>query len=439
MKLFALKQYLNYQGLKKYVRNTSILILEKILRLFIGLFVGIWMAKYLGPSQFGALNYYQSYVAILMPFAMIGLDSVVVKQLVLNRVNHYKILGTSFTLKVIGAIVALMLIFLSFFYSQNTTEEKKFILILSISLFTQSLNVIDFHFQSEVKSKYTVYSSLFSLILSSLLKIIFILCNKSIIWFIILIALESVLLLLGLIYYYHKTGLSIFKWTWDNKISRELLRQSWPLALSGFSFVIYNNVDKLMISYLLDDYSVGQYSASLRLVTVWHFLPGVIVSSFLPYLVEGHDKSKFDFEKRLGYLGSFLIWFSIILALTYTFFSEILINYTFGQEFTEASTIMIFLIWSNVFIFFNSLWNKWKLIQNKTRTTLYFALTTSFVNVALNYFLIQEYGALGASLALLIALTISSIFFYIILDPSVIKLFIKSLFFYYKNHYETRN
>ena len=49
-KIISLK---NHQGFMKYFKNTSWLFFEKILRMFVGLFIGIWVARYLGPERFG--------------------------------------------------------------------------------------------------------------------------------------------------------------------------------------------------------------------------------------------------------------------------------------------------------------------------------------------------------------------------------------------------
>lgn len=425
-------QIFNKKGFLKYFENTSFLLVEKLSRMFMGLVVGIWLAKYLGPSQFGTLNYCISFVGLFTPIAMLGLDAVVVKKIVNEKDNINKILGTSFIMKLFGAFLAFVLITLSAtLFTSNTEEESLIILIISLTLFFQSFNVIDFFYQSEVKSKYTVYSSLFSLIISSALKIIFIYKELDLIYFVFIILLDSVLLTAGLVIYYRKRNFTIFSWRWNIKISKDLLSESWPLIISGISFVIYNSVDKIMLRNILSDQAVGIYSAASRLVVVWQFLPGLIVTSFLPSLVKTYNTNSKTFMKRLSYLSSFLLWFSIVLAVIYSLFSEFIMDITFGEKYIEASQLIIYLIWSNVLIYFNSVWNRWMLIKNNTKITLSFALTNAILNIILNYFLINIYGVKGAGLALLISLLLSYFVFYIIIDFKVIRLFFSSLFLIY--------
>lgn len=69
----------NNKGFLKYFENTSWLFVERIIRMFIGIFVGIWVARYLGPKEFGLLSYAQSFVGLFTIFATLGLDSIVVR------------------------------------------------------------------------------------------------------------------------------------------------------------------------------------------------------------------------------------------------------------------------------------------------------------------------------------------------------------------------
>lgn len=422
------KIFISSKGFYKYFKNTSYLLLEKILRLSLGLFVGIWVAKYLKPDQFGILNYSLSFVGLFNAVALLGLNSVVVKELVNNRNPVNLLLGTSFLMRLVCSFLMCILVFLIVYFTSTAPNESILIYIISFGMIFQSFNVIDFFNQSRVKSIYTVYSSIFSLLISSGLKVLCIMYKMDLIYFAYIVIIDYLIFSLFLIYFYSKKDLSIFKWRFNLTISKSLLNQSWPLILSSVTFIIYNNVDKIMIKNMMDNDAVGIYSAAGRLVMIWQFLPGLIVTSFLPSLVHVfHNKALFN--KRMKFLSSFLIWSSIIICTLYSFFSETIISLTFGEDYNLSSTILSTLVWSNIFIFFNSVWNKWMLLLNKTRLTLYFSITSAFLNLVLNYFFIPLYGVNGASYALLLALSITYFIFYVIYDRRVIKLFIESLIF----------
>ena len=65
-------------NLQKLIGNTGWLFADRILRLGVGLWVGIWTARYLGPEQFGLFNYSIAFVALFSVFATLGLDGIVV-------------------------------------------------------------------------------------------------------------------------------------------------------------------------------------------------------------------------------------------------------------------------------------------------------------------------------------------------------------------------
>lgn len=79
-----------HRGFRRYFANTSWLFAEKILRMVVGLFVGVWVARYLGPERFGLLSYAQSFVGLFSAFATLGLDEIVVRELVKDESKRDK-------------------------------------------------------------------------------------------------------------------------------------------------------------------------------------------------------------------------------------------------------------------------------------------------------------------------------------------------------------
>ena len=96
-------------GLRQVIGNTAWLFSEKILQLGLGLLVGVWVARYLGPEKFGLFNYAITFVAMFSPFANLGLDGIVVRDVARDPSNKDETLGTAFALKLIGGIVTLIL------------------------------------------------------------------------------------------------------------------------------------------------------------------------------------------------------------------------------------------------------------------------------------------------------------------------------------------
>ncbi len=157
-----MKNLFTLTGFSRYFANTSWLIAEKIIRLAVGLFVGVWVARFLGPEQFGTLSYAQAFVGLFGAFATLGMDGIVIKHLVKNDESRDLLLGTAFTLKLLGSMVAVFIISIVAVTTSNDNEELIIITIIASALVFQSLNVIDFYFQSLVLSRYIVLINLIS-------------------------------------------------------------------------------------------------------------------------------------------------------------------------------------------------------------------------------------------------------------------------------------
>ena len=132
-----------HAGFRKYAANTSWLVAEKVFRMIVGLLVTIWVARYLGPSEFGLLSYAQSFALLFTALASLGLDSIVVRELVKSEYPTEDLLGTAFALKAVSGILVLPLIYGAL---QTTSDPSFLVMIVAFSIFFQSFNVIDFFF-----------------------------------------------------------------------------------------------------------------------------------------------------------------------------------------------------------------------------------------------------------------------------------------------------
>ena len=163
--------FFTHPGFRKYFANTSWLLGERILRMAISLFVGIYVARYLGPERFGLLSYSLSFVLLFSSLASFGLDDILVRELVQSPENRKNLLGTVFWLKVCGALVMGTAIALVLKYKVEDQQTYWMIALITFGFLFQATNVVDFYFQSQVQSKFAVRAQIIQLILTSLLKI----------------------------------------------------------------------------------------------------------------------------------------------------------------------------------------------------------------------------------------------------------------------------
>ena len=373
------------------------------------LFVGIYVARYLGPERFGLLSYANSYVGIFTAIAVLGLDGIVVRELVKSPDQRDTLLGTSFLLKVVGTLLMWVLILATLFFSNNDPLTSSLIAIIAFGVLFQTFNVIDYNFQAEVKLKYVVHSQIVQLIVSSITKLVLILKGLPLVWFAAVYSLDAIILAVGLAYAYSRNSGSIKKWKWNAKVALALLLDSWPLMFAYMSYLIYAKIDRIMIKEMLDEHNVGIYSAAYILYEAPLFISLMIAKSVYPILVQYYQDNKIKFFQLYSTLSSYMTLLSYLIVLFIFIFHEILIQITFGESFEESSKILMLLSFGMIPMFNAFLRSSYITITGNQNIILYTTLFSAMLNIVLNLLLIKAYGVIGAVYATVFTQTLSLI------------------------------
>ena len=398
-----IKSLRNHQGFMKYFRNTSWLFGEKILRMVVGLFVGIWVARYLGPEQFGLFSYAQSFVGLFTAIATLGLDGIVVRELVKDESRRDELIGTTFWLKLMGALGVLVILAIAVNFTSNDTYTNTLVFIIASATIFQSFNVVDMYFQSKVMGKYIVYANVISLLLSSTVKIVLIVNEAPLIAFAWTILFDSFVLACGYFYFYIKKNAtsSIKNLIFKKEIAVDLLRDSWPLILSGIASLINMRMDQVLLGNMTDFSTVGNYAVAIRLSELWFILPAIIGSSIYPAIISAKAHSESLYRERIittiKYMSMFAIPFAIIVSL----FANVFIALLYGEKFVDAGFYLSIHIWSGVPYLTLFVYSQVTMIEKLTKQTFYITIYAVLLNLFLNYIFIPIYGGVGAAIVTL--------------------------------------
>jgi O-antigen/teichoic acid export membrane protein len=399
----SIKSAMQRDGFRRYLGNTSWLLGEKILRLTLGLFVGIWLARYLGPGQFGILSYAESFVAIFAAFMTLGLNSIVVRELVRGETGQDILLGTSLFLRVAGSLVMLALVSAAVYILDIEQPANTIILIIAVAAAFRVFEVIDFFFQARVISRYSALSNGCVVIASSLLKIYLILNGAPLVAFAWVFLFDVLLLTALYLYFYRHQGCSVLSFRFRAKTAGKLLADSWPLVFSGLLISIYMKIDQIMLQEYLGSWHVGQYAAAVRLSDAWLFITVVITNSLFPAIINAREKSSELFRERMTRLYKLLVFIALVISCSIFIFSEQLVLITFGDDYSSAIQVLRLYIWSIVFVFLNNASWKWYIAENLQRIAMLRLCLGAIVNIGLNMLFIPEFGLQGAAYATLIS------------------------------------
>lgn len=407
----AVEKLRAHAGFRRYAANTSWMFAEQALRLAAGVLVGVWVARYLGPEKFGQYSYAIAFVAIFAGIAKLGLDSVLVRELVRepDRADDY--LGTAFWLKLAGALAAFGVVAAA----QSGLGEDRltglYILIIAAGMVFQASEVIDFYFQARVLSRFVSICRMAQLALSSLLKLYLIFTHAGLLPFVLVTLFDQAALAVSLHLAHRIHGAAGFVRRFDPEIARRLLADSWPLVFSSMVVMVYMRIDQLMIKGMLGERDVGLYSAAVRLGEMWYFIPVVVTNSVFPAIVAARRDSAELYRARLQQLYTLMLWLSIAVALPMTLLSGPLVTALYGAAFADAGPVLRVMIWAGLFVSLGVASGSWLISENLPRLAFYRTLAGALVNIALNLVLIPAHGILGAAIATVISYMVAGLLF----------------------------
>jgi len=390
--------------LRKIIGNIGWLFGDRILRMGAGLIVGAWVARYLQPQQFGLFNYAGAYVALFTIISTLGLDQIVVRDIVRDPDCKDETLGTALALKIFGGIGTVVVTAVTVFaFNRDNYLTTVLATIMAVATIFNAFNIIEFWFQAQVKSKYTVIAKNSAFLLATVLRVALIQMQASLVAFAWAVVVESILGAIGLIIAYKTKGQKFLKWrvSWQRAIN--LVKESWPLILSGFAIMVYVRIDQIMLGQLVGEKAVGLYSVAARISELWYFIASAIVGSVTPSIVKAREESLTLYYKKLQKLFNMMAVITFALAIVMVFLSKPLIVMLFGQEYAPASSMLAIYIWSAVFGFFGWAKSIWIVAEGHTTYALITTCCGAVMNIGLNFWLIPAYEGNGAAIATVVS------------------------------------
>lgn len=403
-----IKEKWQHAGFQKYLRNTGWQLSMKVLSMLVSFIATLYIARNLGPTNFGQLSYATSFIGIFSFIASLGIDSVLYRELIKYPDRKREFLGSAFAIKVTAGFIAAILVSASAMLWATDDVSKILIVILSGTFIFMPFQLIGYEFQARAKSKYPSVIAFSSTLILNILKIIVIISGKGVIYLALILLLEPILYaIFDWLVYEKEVGEKISQWIFDKKIALTLLKDSWPLIFSSAFALIYSEIDQILIKYMIDAKAVGIYDAAVRVAEGWYFVPNIIMASLFPAIINAKLTSKEVYQKRLKKLSLFLIATALIIAIPTTIFASFIINIFYGSAFMGGVIILQIYIWSLIGTFLGSLIINYIIAENYRRMSFLVNFAPMIVNVILDILWIPKYGIMGPAFATLIAYSLS--------------------------------
>jgi polysaccharide transporter, PST family len=386
--------------LAKVIENVAWLSFDQMLRMGVGLAVGVWVARYLGPVQFGQLSYALTYVGLFAAVAALGLQSVVVREIVRRPGDVGVILGSAFSLQLAGGFLALVAILVA---TASDALLRTSIVVLSIALPFRAADTVRYWFESQVESRYVVWVENGLFLVCAVARIGLILSGAGLFEFVVIAMAETLLVSVGLLWTYSRRTGMLSRWRADVSTMRTLLMNSWPYFLAAISVTLYMRLDVLMLQQMASSHEVGVYSAAAKISELLYVLPSIFVASLSPALIEAHQARREDYLGRIRQLYVAGWWFAAASSALLCLSAQWLVGVVFGVDFADAAVVLAIHVWGSIAVVHGVVSSQHLLVENLQKISLYRTLAGLCCNFVFNLALIPEFGARGAAWATVVA------------------------------------
>ena len=386
---------------KRVINNAKWIIICRVGQSLLQLLVGMITARYLGPSNYGLINYAASVVAFVLPFVQLGMPSTLVQELIDTPEREGEIMGTAMLTNVLSGMVCLVLT-ISFVFVANRGEKITLIVctLYSFSLLFRAMELMNYWFQYKLKSKFPSIIMLGVSIAVSLYKIYIVITAKNIYWFAVISTIEFMLSGFAMVMIYSRMQTQRFKFTFT--MAKRLFRRSKYFILAAAMVTVFQNTDHIMLKMMVGDKQNGFYTAAITCATIFHFLYFAIVDSVRPVILEKKKIHSVQYEENLASLYSIVIYAAVAQAITFTVLAEPIVTALYGREYLETAQVLRVIIWQIAFSHMGTVRNIWMLAEEKESMIWKINLTGALLNILVNALLIPYFGAFGAAFASLV-------------------------------------
>jgi PST family polysaccharide transporter len=392
-------------------QNFAWLLADRGVRLAVGIIVTSWAARYFGLANFGLLNYAMALVAIFAAIIPLGMDALVVRDIIRDESAAGDLIGTVMGFRGVTACVCAILSIVAAILLRPGEKLLVWIVsIIAVGYIAQTLESGELLFQARIQMRRLVVPRLALFLVMNGLKIALIMAGLRLFWFAILTGLEMVVSGL-LTYVFVRRALGpVNRLCFEFQRGWELFRDAWPLAVAGLAVILYMKIGMIIVGSLLGNAALGIYAAAIRVPESMTFISIVLASSLLPGLIKNRELGAKHYDAALlrYFRINVLIAYGVCLPLS--FGAPWIIRVLFHNAYAAAAPVMMIYVWSLVFVFLGVARGQHLLNERLTGMALLFSLAGLGVNLVCNFLFIPIFGVMGAAIATVASYSVSALF-----------------------------
>jgi len=386
---------------KKILSNSVWMIIQHMYSMLTSLIIVALIARHLGPSDYGLINYCASVITIFTTLAGLGLENLIVSEIIRNPDREGGYLGTALVMRLASSFISYPLI-LALIAALNPGNNTLLLVAAfqALGMVFQSYDVLVYWFRLKLKMKYVSVALICAITVASLLRVILLVNKATVEWFALAISVQAFVAgLLITAFFLTKKDVRLKV---NSNDAKALLRISYNCIISSMSIVIYMEADKIILENMTDSAHVGIYSAAVLMATCWQFIPNALIDSSRPVILEKRKISYEEYIDQFKLIMGGVNLMSFVFALLMTCLGWVVIYVIYGIEYIGAFIPLIILSWASFIGVSGYTRTIWITGESLYKYEKYYAVSAAILNIVLDIVFIWKFGIVGAAVATLI-------------------------------------
>lgn len=393
-------------ALRSNGRRVAWLVAEKVLFLASSFFVGVWVIRTLGATEFGKFSIALSITAVLASVATVGLDTVLLRRFASSVADTAASLAAAVALRLGGAVAHLALCWACarIFFGDDEQTALVTLIVASAALF-RAMDVVGLRLQAQDHYARAASIRVLVRVCADTLRVGLILAGASTPWFAGAILAEAMIGAFLFACVDRRALASIVQV--DRTAVRSMLREGWPIAVSGVLAGLYARIDQAVVYSALGAEANGLYAAAARISELFNLVIVSIAAVAAPHFARMHAATDSEFEAGLrGYFRT-MVAMGLCIALVVGLVADPIMELLYGPAFAPAASILRFHAWSIPMVFASVALEPWFYHYGKTGLYVLKTVISLFFAAPLVVLGAHWFGSAGVAAAVVIVYAIS--------------------------------
>lgn len=375
---------------------------QQVYYMVLSLVVGALSARYLGPSNYGLLNYGTSIISFFTIVSKLGLDGVIINEMIKRPEKRGSFLGSALVARLLVSIVSVGMVMVIVNALEPDNEALQIVTLLqSFVIIMQSYEVLTYWFQMNLKMKYVSIATMIAQTVVVGWRILLLVLKASVNWFALSASIQFFVCGIVVAAFFLKEKDVKLKFSIND--ASYLIKNSYHFIISGLAVVFYMQIGKVMIGKFFGNELVGIYTAATVIAAMWEFVPNAIINSARPLIMEQKSKDENKYLKQFQILLLGITVLAIIVGIAVLLLGNIAIKVLYGAQYMAAAIPLSILIWSTGFAIIGTARGVWIVSEGLNQYTKYYIFMGAIFNFALNFIFIPKWGIVGAAITTLLS------------------------------------